>query len=71
MDDWELQLVWDKPKLEKLRRLKELGVRYYLRIPYEFDHPINKRFGHAAWVEDGTLRKIFEAGETTLYEFNF
>ena len=39
MDDWELQEVWGKSKEERLKRLKELGVRYYLKIPFEFDHP--------------------------------
>lgn len=71
MDDWEVQQVWGRPKREKLQRLKELGVRFYLRIPFEFDHPINKSLDHARWIEDGTLRKVFEAGDTTLYEFNY
>lgn len=70
-DDWEIQQIWDKPREEKLRALKELGVKYYLRIPFEKDHPINARLGHEAWIADGTLKEVFRAGDETLYVFQY
>ena len=71
MDDWEVQEIWGKSKRERLERLAELGVAYYLQIPYEFDHPVNARLGHREWIDDGTLKKVFQAGESILYEFNY
>ncbi|HBF35253.1 TPA: hypothetical protein DDW35_11900, partial [Candidatus Sumerlaeota bacterium] len=68
-DDWEVQQVWGKSKVERLARLRELGVKYYLFIPFEKDHPINARLGHAEWVQDGTLELIFQAGDAVLYRF--
>ncbi|NQU43799.1 hypothetical protein HQ520_10980 [bacterium] len=71
MDDWELQDVWDRSEEEKLRRLHNLGVRWYLDVLYERDHPINERLGHRAWIGTDILEKIYEAGGATLYRFHY
>ena len=76
MDDWEVQQVWGKSSAERLETLKKLGVRYYLKVPFETDHPINARLGHAEWIADGTLEKIAEFPDEngvphTLYRFHF
>ncbi|MBN1867995.1 hypothetical protein JW916_11970 [Candidatus Sumerlaeota bacterium] len=71
MDDWEVQEVWGKSNEARLRRLYELGVRYYLRVPYEFDHPVNARLGHAQWLDDGTLTPVCQVADQVLYRFRF
>ncbi len=76
MDDWEVQQLWDKPSVERLYGLWKLGVRYYLQVPFEFDHPINARLGHREWVETGVLWPITSRLDNdrrphVLYEFRW
>ena len=56
LDDWAMQQLWDQPAREKVRFLKELGVRYYLRVPNEVNHPINARMGTPEWERLGLMR---------------
>lgn len=71
MDDWEMQALWDLPEKEKLRRLQQAGVRWYLKAPYEADHPINARLGHGDWVGTPLLEKVGEAEGFVLYRFHY
>ncbi len=45
LDDWDLLPFYDHPWAEVVAELKRRGVRYYLQIPNEKNHPITLRLG--------------------------
>ncbi|MCX8038514.1 MAG: hypothetical protein N3D11_15950 [Candidatus Sumerlaeia bacterium] len=47
-DDWELQALWGKPPEEQLRGLHRLGVTFYMFVPNEIKHQVNRRLGPPA-----------------------
>ena len=67
LDDWEMQALWDKPGAEQTRALKEAGILYYLRIPNEKNHPVLKRMGTDAWIEQGLVQEQRRYGKNILY----
>jgi len=44
-DDWDVQALWGKSPDEQLRGLRDLGINYYLFVPNETRHQINRRLG--------------------------
>jgi hypothetical protein len=63
-DDWEVQALWGKSPDEQLRGLRDLGINYYLFVPNETKHQVNRRLGPPAksdisdeqwrWLHDPT-----------------
>ncbi|KPL26604.1 MAG: hypothetical protein AMJ72_12390, partial [Acidithiobacillales bacterium SM1_46] len=47
-DDWEVQALWGRSPDEQLRGLHDLGVKFYLFIPNETKHQVNRRLGPPA-----------------------
>jgi hypothetical protein len=71
LDDWDVQQVWGAPMKERLEFFRKRGIRYYLRVPIEFSHPINERAGIQELIDAGELELIIEHGENQLYEFRY
>lgn len=71
LDGLEAQAMWKMRDREKLEYLEELGVKYYLRVPFERDHPINERLGLQNWIDSGVLKKVQQAGDNILYRFEY
>lgn len=72
LDDWEVQKTYEMETVgEKLDLFKDLGVKYYLYIPNEDKHRINRRVGIQEWVDTPYLKEIYAAGENVLYEIRF
>lgn len=70
LDDWEIQQLYDLSDDEKLRRLKSMGIQYYLYVPMEDKHPIVKKLGLQRWILERTrLIPVFRAGKNILYRF--
>ena len=47
-DDWDVQQLWNKSEAEKLRGLQKMGVKFYLFIPNETVHQVNRRLNPTA-----------------------
>lgn len=72
LDDWEIQPLYKVSNIqEKLAKLKQLGIEYYLFIPNERNHPIVKKLGILELIDVGYLQEIYHAGEHKLYQFNY
>jgi hypothetical protein len=71
LDDWDVQQVWGKSMQERLDFFRQRGIRYYLRVPIEFNHPINERAGIQEIIDAGELQLIVEHGPNQLYEFRY
>ncbi len=69
LDDWDVQQVWDSPTGEKRDFFRSRGIRYYLRIPNESAHPVNRRAGMDELIQDGTLELVERFGRNELYRF--
>lgn len=67
LDDWDMQQLWDLEPAEQIRRLKERGIRYYLKVPNEAAHPVNARMGAEHWIVLGLVEKQREHGDNVLY----
>lgn len=75
LDDWDIQQGYDLETAEEIvTYLDSLDVHYYLRIPKEKNHPINRRLGMDKVEAAGYLELMYEinnGGETTkLYKIN-
>jgi hypothetical protein len=69
MDGLEAQEMWGLGMEKRLERLREWGVDFYLRVPFEMDHPINARVNVQEWIDGGELEMVFDAGDSALYRF--
>jgi len=70
LDDWEIQKTYQmKETKEKLDLFKSLGITYYLYVPNEDNHPINKKVGMDEMIKQGYLELEFETGNNKLYRF--
>jgi hypothetical protein len=52
-DDWDVQALWRKSPDEQLRGLRDLGIAYYLFVPNETKHQVNRRIGPPAQSDIG------------------
>lgn len=69
LDDWDIQKTYGmKTDAEKLAFFKEKGIKYYLYIPNEDKHPINKKVGIQKWTATPKLKQLYKAGDNVLYE---
>ncbi|MDX2177242.1 MAG: hypothetical protein SF028_12315 [Candidatus Sumerlaeia bacterium] len=69
LDDWAVQQGWGLATPEETAGfLSGLGLRFYLYIPNEDRHEVNRRLGMRAVVDAGIARKILQAGDSILYE---
>jgi len=71
LDDWDVQQVWDAPRAEKLAFFEKRGIRHYLRIPNERNHPINARAGMDDLIAAGDLVSVRKFGENELFRFRY
>lgn len=72
LDDWDIQPLYNISDLkEKVKRLQQLGIKYYLFIPNERNHPIVKKLELNELIKDGYLKKIYSVGEHKLYRFDY
>jgi len=63
LDDWETQALYELPSPEaKLRALvNDLGLKWYLRVPNEAKHPINRRLELEHWMGTPMLEEVFHS----------
>lgn len=72
LDDWDVQQTWELEDPDaRLAFYRERGVRYYLRIPMEFKHPVNARAGLQELIDRGDLSLVRRFGQNELYRFRF
>ncbi len=65
LDDIEIQALYELNVQEKLQRLNEMGIDYYLYIPMERHHPILERLGIHNWTGDSSImKKIYQSPVT-------
>ncbi len=70
LDDWGIQLIWPQSAEGQAKDLKEaLGIRYYLFVPNERNHPINTKIKSEEWLKQGLITLEFESGANKLYRF--
>ena len=69
LDDWDVQQTWDLPAEKKLEFYRDRGIRYYLRIPNEAKHPVNRRAGMDELIANGSLELVERFGGNDLYRF--
>ncbi|MFH1743192.1 MAG: hypothetical protein ABIH23_29650 [bacterium] len=68
LDDWDVSRLYGQPFDEIMKWLNENGVRYYLRIKNESNHPILKRLGHNEFLDNPTyFQESTKSGNTILY----
>ena len=64
LDDWEMQKAYPIDEARALSEfLRARDIEYYLRMPKERNHPINRRLGVRMLEEAGYLEEEFAAGE--------
>ena len=69
LDDWDMQAAYDWNNPGKLHEyLVAKSITHYLRVPNEFNHPVNLRLGMKEFEEAGYLREVFRAGDNVLFE---
>lgn len=68
LDDCRLIDGYDRPFSEVAERLEQLGVEYYLEVPFEAHHPIVSRLGIRDNLE-GYFELVHTAGQERLYRF--
>ncbi len=68
LDDWAIQQIWSWPPREQVKALKDLEIRYYLYVPNEDNHSVNKKLGTEEWLKLGLMQLEFQAGENKLYK---
>jgi len=68
LDDWDVSRFYGKPFEEVHEWLCQEGIRYYLKIPNEQNHPITARLGHSAYLKNPDyFQEILRSGGTVLY----
>ncbi|MCX7918770.1 MAG: glycosyltransferase family 39 protein [bacterium] len=72
LDDWDIQHLYTVSNIEdKLDKLQQLGIQYYLFIPNERNHPIVSRLNLQELIDHNYLIEIYRSGEHILYQFNY
>ncbi|MDK2970925.1 MAG: hypothetical protein PWP23_680 [Candidatus Sumerlaeota bacterium] len=71
LDDWDVQQIYGKPAQERLAFFRERGIVYYLRIPNEAKHTVNRRAGLDELIERGDLVLLERFGPNELYQFAY
>jgi len=72
LDDWDIQKTYTMiSDREKMTLFRDLGIRYYYRIPNEARHPANKKVGLDAWVDTPLMTELKRWGDNVLYRFNW
>lgn len=72
LDDWDIQKTYTmKSNSEKISYFKKLDIQYYLYIPNEDKHQINKKVGIQKWIGTPLLKEMYRAGNNVLYEINY
>jgi hypothetical protein len=73
LDDWEIQATYHMTSdAKKMRLFKDMGIHYYLYVPMEDKHRINKRVGLDAWrTRPELMSEVFRAGGNVLYKLNW
>lgn len=69
LDDWAMQKLYDSTPEEKLKYFQDRKIRYYLQIPNERNHKINKRLGLDEMIDLGYLTDVRFFGLNRLMEF--
>jgi hypothetical protein len=70
LDDWDIQPLYQENDItKKAKQLYDMGIRYYLFIPNEKNHPIVAKLEIPKMIEKGYLKLKFEIGDYSLYEF--
>ncbi len=70
LDDWEMQGLYDTTAEEKLEYFQKRGIQYYVQIPNEDTHKINKRLGLDEMIDKGYLTTVQFFGLNRLMMFN-
>ncbi len=71
LDDWDIQPLYQENDItKKAKQLYDMGIRYYLFIPNEKNHPIVAKLEIPKMIKKGYLKLIFESGDQKLYEFH-
>lgn len=69
LDDWDMQQGYDLPDAQATAAfLRQHNIRYYLRVPNEANHVINRRLGMERLEQAGRLREMYRAGGNVLFE---
>ncbi len=68
LDDYRLVPLYGEAPQAVLKKLRELGVRYYLRIGNEKNHPILAQLGVEKFLHSNSTL-LFKQGPTELYRF--
>lgn len=70
LDDWDIIPLYQEKNLQKkYQALYQKGIRYYLYIPNEENHPILKKLEIQRMIQEGFLQPLYIAGDNRLYEF--
>jgi 4-amino-4-deoxy-L-arabinose transferase-like glycosyltransferase len=65
LDDWEMQAAYDLPTAEeKFQHVLDFGIRYYLYVPNEDKHPVNRRLGIQEFIGTERLKVLYRADGT-------
>ncbi|MEQ8822450.1 MAG: hypothetical protein RLY93_19620 [Sumerlaeia bacterium] len=68
LDDWDVQQnMWGRSVEERLDFLRERGIRWYLFVPNERNHPVNARAGMDELIGAGAFELMAIHGENKLY----
>ena len=68
LDDWDMQAAYDWNNPARLYEyLQSQRITHYLRVPNEFNHPVNARLGMEQFEAAGYLREVFRAGDNVLF----
>lgn len=71
LDDWDIQPLYQETDIaKKAKQLYDMGIRYYLFIPNEKNHPIVAKLEIPKMIEQEYLKPVFESGGQKLYEFH-
>ena len=72
LDDWDIQKTYTmRSDRAKMALFRELGIRYYLYVPNEDKHTVNRRVGLEAWKGTPLMKEVRRWGENVLYEFRW
>ena len=72
LDDWEIQKIYSMKNIEeKLSVFKSLGIQYYLFVPNEKSHPVNRLARIDEIIDAGKLILECRLGENELYRFEY
>lgn len=68
LDDCEVQDLYDRPLVEVVNGLLDLGIGYYLYVPNEDRHPVVARLGHGGRdAPTPYFQPVFRSGPVRLF----